>query len=235
MTTNVDQGELSKFEQVASRWWDPAGEFGPLHAINPLRAGFIAERTTLDGARLIDIGCGGGLLCEAMARAGATVVGVDAGETAIAAATAHAQQGDLAIDYRCSTAETVAQREPAAFDVVTCLEMLEHVPDPSQVVAACAQLVRPGGDVFFSTINRNAKAWLMAVVGAEYVLKLLPQGTHDYSRFIRPSELLEWSRLAGLEVRDMTGMHYNPLTRVYSLGGNVDVNYLVHLQRPVLP
>lgn len=231
----ADPAEIAKFERIASRWWDPDGEFAPLHAINPLRTAYMAARASLAGARVIDIGCGGGLLCEALARAGARVTGIDAGATAISVASAHAEQEGLAIDYRVGTAEAVAADEPHGFDIVTCLEMLEHVDEPASVVAACATLVRPGGDVFFSTINRNPKAWAMAVIGAEYVLNLLPRGTHDYTRFIRPSELAAWSRSAGLALRDITGMHYNPLTRRYTLGGNVDVNYLMHLQRGDAP
>lgn len=231
---SVDPTEIAKFERIAERWWDPEGEFAPLHAINPLRTEYISARASLSGKRVADIGCGGGLLCEALARAGAQVTGVDAGGAAIAAAREHADAGGIVIDYRHGTAEELAASHAGAFDVVTCLEMLEHVAEPAAVVASCARLVRPGGHVFFSTINRNPKAWLLAVVGAEYVLNMLPRGTHDYTRFIRPSELAGWARSAGLSVRDITGMHYNPLTRSYTLGGSVDVNYLMHLERPAL-
>jgi len=229
---NVDPREISKFESVASRWWDPAGAFAPLHDMNPLRVDYVTTRVGVKGAKLLDIGCGGGLLCEALRRQGATVTGIDLSTTALEVARQHATDSDLEIDYRETTAEQIAQSEPASFDIVTCLEMLEHVPDPDAIVASCATLLKPGGTAFFSTINRNPKAWLMAVVGAEYLLNLLPRGTHDYTKFIRPSELDDWSRQAGLELRDVSGMHYNPLTRRYTLGGNVDVNYLMHLERP---
>ncbi|NNF67194.1 MAG: bifunctional 2-polyprenyl-6-hydroxyphenol methylase/3-demethylubiquinol 3-O-methyltransferase UbiG [Gammaproteobacteria bacterium] len=225
---NVDPSEISKFEEVAEHWWDPAGEFGPLHDINPLRVDYIHRRTTLEGARLLDIGCGGGLLAEAICRHGAEVTGIDLSATAIRVAREHATQSGLNIDYRETPAEELARAAPASFDIVTCLEMLEHVPDPASIIAACTRLVKPGGSVFFSTINRNPKAWLMAVVGAEFVLNLIPRGTHDYQKFIRPSELEEWARSGGLILQDMTGLHYNPLTRRYTLGGNVDVNYLMH-------
>ena len=229
---NVDQAEISKFEALASRWWDPEGDFRPLHEINPLRLGYISERVKLAGCRALDVGCGGGLLCEAMTAAGAEVTGIDMGETALSVAKMHLHESGQSVDYRQITAEALADAEPASFDVVTCLEMLEHVPRPAEVVAACRRLVRPGGAVFFSTINRNPKSFVMAIIGAEYLLNLLPRGTHEYARFIRPSELEGWSRRAGLDLLGMTGMHYNPLTRVYTLGGNVDVNYLMHLQRP---
>lgn len=232
---SADPTEIAKFERIATRWWDPEGEFAPLHAINPLRSDYITSRSRVAGARIVDIGCGGGLLCESLARAGGKLTGVDAGATAIAAAREHAAAEGLSIDYRHGTAEELAAQEADAFDIVTCLEMLEHVDDPAIVIEACARLVRPGGDVYFSTINRNPKAWLLAVLGAEYVLNLLPRGTHDYTRFIRPSELAGWARAAGLRVRDITGLHYNPVTRRYTLGGNVDVNYLMHLERIAPP
>lgn len=232
MSVNIDPGELSKFEEIAEHWWDPEGDFAPLHAINPLRTDYIAGRVAVGGATVIDVGCGGGLLCEALAALNARVTGIDAGETAIAAARAHAHGGGFDIDYQCTVVETVAETRPASFDIVTCLEMLEHVPDQVSVVDACSRLVRPGGAVFFSTINRNPKAWLMAVVGAEYVLGMLPRGTHDYSKFIRPSELSDWARQAGLHVRDITGLHFNPLSSRYYLGGNADVNYLMHTEAP---
>ncbi len=232
MSANIDPSELTKFEKAADRWWDPEGEFAPLHAINPLRTDYVAARARLDGTQVADIGCGGGLLAEALHRAGARVTAIDAGAGAIEAARQHADGAGLDIDYRCTTAEALAAERSAGFDVVTCMEMLEHVPDPASIVAACTQLVRPGGDIFFSTINRNPKAWLLAVVGAEYLLNLLPRGTHDYARFIRPSELSDWARDNGLRVRDISGMHYNPLSRRYTVGGNVDVNYLMHLDKP---
>lgn len=234
MTVNVDRGEISKFDQLASRWWDPEGEFKPLHEINPLRLAYVGERTALAGRRVVDVGCGGGILAESLALAGAQVVGLDMGDGPLAVARLHRLETGVEVDYRQQTAEAAADVEPGAYDVVTCMEMLEHVPDPKSVVLACATLCRPGGTVFFSTINRTPKAWLMAVVGAEYVLRLLPAGTHEYRKFIRPSELASWCRLAGLAVRDMMGMRYNPLTQSYALGSDVDVNYLVHCNRPTL-
>ncbi len=225
---NVDASEIGKFDALAERWWDPDGEFGPLHAINPLRLDYVNERAPLDGQRVVDVGCGGGLLAEAMALRGAQVTGIDMGEAALGVARRHAEMSGVDVDYRAMTAEALADESPGEFDIVTCLEMLEHVPDPSRVVAACRALLKPGGQAFFSTINRNPKSWLFAIVGAEYVLGLLPRGTHDYGRFIRPSELEAWARDAELTLRDITGMQYNPLTRVYSLGDDVDVNYLMH-------
>ncbi len=227
-TANVDPDEIRKFEELASRWWDPNSEFKPLHAINPLRFGYINSRTPVAGKRVIDVGCGGGLLSEAMATAGADVTGVDMGETPLAVAREHATQSGLDIRYVQSTAEDIASSEASTYDIVTCLEMLEHVPDPSAVVAACRKLLKPGGSVYFSTINRTAKGYLLAVIGAEYVLNLLPKGTHDYAKFIRPSELELFGRQAGLALQDITGLHYNPLTRHYSLGPGVDVNYMMH-------
>lgn len=225
---NVDPAEIDRFAALASRWWDPNGEFRALHAINPLRLEYIGERAPLAGFRAVDVGCGGGLLAEAMAAAGARVTGIDMAEAALAVARVHAAASGVELRYELATAEQLAEREAGLFDVVTCLELLEHVPRPDEVVAACARLLRPGGNVFFSTINRNPKSFLFGVVGAEYVLGLLPRGTHEYGRFIRPSELAGWSRAAGLEVTDLTGLHYNPLAGQYSLGGNVDVNYLMH-------
>jgi 2-polyprenyl-6-hydroxyphenyl methylase/3-demethylubiquinone-9 3-methyltransferase len=234
MTANVDHGEIRKFDQLASRWWDPEGEFKPLHEINPLRLAYVGERTVLAGRRVIDVGCGGGILAESLALADAHVVGLDMGDGPLAVARLHQLETGVEVDYRQQTAESAADVEPGGYDVVTCMEMLEHVPDPKSVVSACARLCRPGGCVFFSTINRTPKAWLMAVVGAEYILRLLPTGTHEYRRFIRPSELAAWCREAGLVVRDLTGIGYNPLTQRYALGSNVDVNYLVHCARPTL-
>ena len=228
--SNVDAIELAKFEAMADRWWDPASEFRPLHDINPLRLGYIDERVPLAGKNVVDIGCGGGLLSEGMARMGATVTGVDMGEAPLAVARLHAEKEGVPVEYLQSTAEELADKRPASYDVVTCLEMLEHVPDPGAVIAACARLVKPGGQVFFSTINRNPKAFLFAIVGAEYLLKLLPKGTHDYQKFIRPSELESWARAADLVLCDITGMSYNPLTQTYKLGQDASVNYLMTCQ-----
>ncbi|MFQ5548059.1 MAG: bifunctional 2-polyprenyl-6-hydroxyphenol methylase/3-demethylubiquinol 3-O-methyltransferase UbiG [Woeseia sp.] len=228
---NVDDAEIARFDALASRWWDPAGDFRPLHEINPLRLDYIRQRVSLDGSSVIDIGCGGGILAEAMAQDGATVTGIDVAEGPLAVARLHQAESGARVEYRHSTAESYADAHPGEFDVVTCLEMLEHVPEPGRVVAACAELVRPGGDVFISTINRNPKSFLFAIVGAEYVLRLLPRGTHEYEKFIRPSELDAWARRAGLALRDSIGLHYNPLTRAYSLGEDLDVNYLMHFRR----
>ena len=230
-TQNVDPAELAKFEKLASRWWDPESEFKPLHAINPLRLKFINDRAGLKDKRVLDIGCGGGILTEAMAALGADVTGIDLGEAPLAVAKLHLKESGRKVDYRRVSAEDLAHAQPGAYDVVTCLEMLEHVPDPASSVAACANLVKPGGQVFFSTINRNPKSFLFAIVGAEYLLKLLPRGTHEYLKFIRPSELERMCRAAGLNVRELTGMHYHPLTRHYSLGPGVDVNYLLYAVR----
>ena len=228
MSMNVDPAELAKFSALAHRWWDPTSEFRPLHEINPLRLGHI-ERLAggLEGKRAIDVGCGGGILAEAMAAKGAHVTGIDLAEKPIKVAMLHAMETGSRVEYRVVSAESMADEAPGAFDIVTCMEMLEHVPDPASTVAACARLAKPGGWIFFSTINRNAKSFLFAIVGAEYVLRLLPRGTHEYARFIRPSELVSHCRGAGLTVDDLTGMTYNPLTGVYSLGRDVDVNYLV--------
>jgi 2-polyprenyl-6-hydroxyphenyl methylase / 3-demethylubiquinone-9 3-methyltransferase len=228
---NVDQAELEKFSALAHRWWDPHGEFRPLHEINPLRLEWIALHAPLEGKRVLDVGCGGGILAEAMARKGAHVTGIDLSEKALRVAQLHLNESKVSVTYEAVNAEDLAKSKPAAFDVVTCMELLEHVPDPSSMVAACAQLVRPGGQVFFSTINRNAKAYLFAVVGAEYVLGLLPKGTHDYQRFIKPSELARWSRDAGLRTGELLGMTYNPITRRYALGRDCDVNYLLQCRR----
>ncbi len=229
---NVDDAEIAKFDALASRWWDPAGEFRPLHEINPLRLDYIQQRATLRGSRALDIGCGGGIITESMAANGATVTGIDMAEGPLAVARLHQVESGAKVDYQRSTAESFAIEHAGEFDVVTCLEMLEHVPAPMKVVESTAELVRPGGNVFFSTINRNPKSFLFAIVGAEYLLKLLPTGTHDYEKFIRPSELEAWARLAGLELKGSTGLHYNPLSREYSLGENLDVNYLMHFRRP---
>lgn len=235
MTTvddNVDLAELAKFDSLASRWWDTEGDFKPLHDINPLRLDWIRQHVRLSGCRALDIGCGGGILAESMAAASATVTGIDMAEGPLAVARLHQHESGAEVDYRQATAEDLAASEAGRYDVVTCLEMLEHVPDPARVVQSCAELVKPGGHVFFSTINRNPKSFLFAIVGAEYVLKLLPNGTHDYAKFIRPSELEAWARTAGLQLSASIGMHYNPLTREYSLGPGLDVNYLMYFQRP---
>lgn len=228
---NVDQTELAKFDALASRWWDVEGDFKSLHDINPLRLDWIRQHVDLSGCRVLDIGCGGGILAESMSAANAEVTGIDMAEGPLSVARLHQVESGVTVDYRRTTAEDLAAEEPGGFDVVTCLEMLEHVPDPSQVVASCAQLVRPGGHVFFSTINRNPKSFLFAIVGAEFVLKLLPRGTHDYEKFIRPSELETWARRARLDLLASIGMHYNPVSKHYSLGPGLDVNYLMYFQR----
>ncbi len=230
--SNVDTREIDKFSALAHRWWDPNSEFAPLHRINPLRLGWINERIAIHGKRAIDIGCGGGILAEAMAAAGAHVKGIDLSEKALKVAQIHLLESRLNVDYELIAAEALAEREPSAFDVVTCMELLEHVPDPASTVTACATLARPGGSLFFSTLNRNLKAYLFAILGAEYVLKLLPKGTHDYSKFIRPSELSAMCRNAGLDVREIIGMTYNPITKGYSLGRDTDVNYLLRAEKP---
>lgn len=229
---NVDPAEMAKFNQLASRWWDTEGDFRPLHQINPLRLDWIRERVELDGKVVIDVGCGGGILTEAVAATGAEVTGIDMADAPLSVARLHQLESGAKVDYQKTRAEDLAAERPGEFDVVTCLEMLEHVPDPSLVIEACKTLVRPGGHVFFSTINRNPKSFLFAIVGAEYVLRLLPKGTHEYEKFIKPSELEEWARHGGLELADTTGLLYNPLTRVYSLGPNVDVNYIQYYRRP---
>ena len=230
---NVDSSEIAKFEAMASRWWDPNAEFKPLHDINPLRLNWIDERASLAGKTVLDVGCGGGILSESMARRGASVTGIDMGAGPLTVARLHLLESGLSVDYQQTPAEAMAAARPGAFDVVTCLEMLEHVPDPGAVVRACMTLVKPGGQVFFSTINRNPKSYLFAVVGAEYMLRMLPRGTHDYAKFIRPSELGGWIRQAGLDLHEMTGLHFNPLSGRYWLAPNVDVNYMVYCTRPV--
>jgi 2-polyprenyl-6-hydroxyphenyl methylase/3-demethylubiquinone-9 3-methyltransferase len=228
---NVDPAEVAKFDALASRWWDPDGEFRPLHQINPLRLDWIRQHVNLSDMKVVDIGCGGGILTESMAAANATVTGIDMADGPLTVARLHQHESQADVDYRKSTAEELAASEADSFDVVTCLEMLEHVPDPSMVIQSCAELVKPGGHVFFSTINRNPKSFAFAIVGAEYVLKLLPAGTHEYEKFIRPSELETWARHAGLSLQDSIGMHYNPFTKEYSLGDNLDVNYLMYFRR----
>lgn len=229
---NVDPTEVAKFEALASRWWDPHSEFKPLHDINPLRLDFINQRAGgLVGKTVLDVGCGGGILSESMARLGARVTGIDMGDAPLAVAKLHLKESNVCVDYFRVSAEELADKQPGTFDIVTCLEMLEHVPDPASTVRALARLVRPGGQVFVSTINRNPKSFLFAIVGAEYVLKMLPRGTHEYMKFIKPSELERWMRAAGLGLRELTGMHYNPITKHYTLGPGVDVNYLAFAER----
>jgi 2-polyprenyl-6-hydroxyphenyl methylase/3-demethylubiquinone-9 3-methyltransferase len=231
-TANFDPQELAKFSDLAHRWWDPHSEFKPLHDINPLRLGWIDRSVGLNGKQVLDVGCGGGLLSEGMAACGAQVTGIDLSEKALGVARLHLLESGRQVDYRLIAAETLAAEAPASFDVVTCLEMLEHVPDPAQTIAACARLVKPGGQVFFSTINRNPKAYLFAVVGAEYILNLLPKGTHDYAKFLRPAELARFARQASLDVSEIIGMSYNPLTQTYRLGSDTSVNYLMRAARP---
>lgn len=229
---NADPTELKKFSDLAHRWWDPTSEFRPLHEINPLRLEWINARAPLFGKTVVDIGCGGGILAESMARKGANVTGIDLSEKALKVADLHSLESGVQVRYELISAEDLALREPARFDVVTCMEMLEHVPDPAAVVRACAALVKPGGHVFFSTINRNPKSYLFAVIGAEYVLRLLPRGTHDYAKFITPAELSRFIRHAGLELSTLKGMTYNPLTKIYSLNQDTDVNYLAACIKP---
>ena len=225
---NADQNELDKFSQLAHRWWDPNSEFKPLHEINPLRLAWIDQHVQLAGKKVLDIGCGGGILSESMAQRGADVTGIDLSDKALSVAKLHLLESGQKVSYQSISAEEYAGQAGGTFDVVTCMEMLEHVPNPASTIAACAALVKPGGHVFFSTINRNPKAYLLAVIGAEYILKMLPRGTHDYAKFIKPSELTRWTKSVGLEPNELIGMSYNPLTDRYWLGQNTDVNYLVH-------
>ncbi|MFB0934297.1 MAG: bifunctional 2-polyprenyl-6-hydroxyphenol methylase/3-demethylubiquinol 3-O-methyltransferase UbiG [Propionivibrio sp.] len=228
---NADPQELDKFSQLAHRWWDPQSEFRPLHEINPLRLGWIDRHASLAGKAVLDVGCGGGILSESMVGLGATVTGIDLSEKALGVARLHLLESGKKVDYRLVSAEELATEAAGTFDVVTCMEMLEHVPNPASIVAACSALVKPGGHVFFSTINRNPKAYLFAVLGAEYILQMLPKGTHDYAKFLKPSELSRWARSVGLEPDELIGMTYNPLSKKYGLGTNTDVNYLMHAVR----
>lgn len=231
MNANADPAELRKFSDLAHRWWDPTSEFKPLHEINPLRLRWIDAKAALAGKQVLDVGCGGGILSEGMASHGADVTGIDLSEKALGVARLHLFESGLKVDYHHASAEAFADEHAERFDVVTCMELLEHVPDPSSTVRACARLVKPGGHVFFSTLNRNLKSYLFAVIGAEYVLKLLPKGTHEYAKFIKPSELARYCRDARLDSEELLGMSYNPITKVYSLGGDTDVNYLLHTTR----
>jgi len=231
---NVDSAEIAKFEALASRWWDKNSEFKPLHDINPLRANYIDQRSPVAEQKIIDVGCGGGILAESLAQRGAYVTGIDMGEAPLTVARLHALETGVSMTYEKITAEEKAQQYPGEFDIVTCMEMLEHVPDPASVIKACADLVKPNGDVYFSTINRSPKAYAFAILGAEYLLKLLPKGTHEYSKFIRPSELAQWLRQAGLELQNISGMTYNPITKNYKLDAHdVSVNYLLHAKKRV--
>ena len=230
--TNADPQELAKFSELAHRWWDPESEFRPLHQINPLRLDWIDQLASIQGKRVVDVGCGGGILAESMARRGAHVLGIDLADRPLKVAQLHAMEGGVAnLEYRSVAAEALAAEQPGQFDVVTCMEMLEHVPDPASVIQACTDMVKPGGWVFFSTLNRNPKAYLLAVIGAEYVLQMLPKGTHDYAKFIKPSELARWAKTTGLEPAELLGMSYNPLTQKYSLNQDTSVNYLMRATR----
>ena len=228
---NVDQSEIAKFSALAHRWWDPNSEFKPLHAINPLRLSWIKSFVNLEGKRAVDIGCGGGILAESLAQSGASTTGIDLSEKALKVAQLHALEVGANLTYRAISAEELAKEQAGQYDVVTCMEMLEHVPDPASVVQACADLCKPGGTLFFSTLNRNPKSYLFAIIGAEYLLRLLPKGTHEYAKFIKPSELVAFTRAAGLEMRGMKGLSYNPITQVYSLGDDVDVNYMIAVRK----
>ena len=234
--TNADPQELAKFSDLAHKWWDPESEFRPLHQINPLRLDWIDQLAAIKGKNVVDVGCGGGILAESMARRGAKVLGVDLADKPLKVAQLHAMEAGVAnLDYRSISAEDLAAEQPAQFDVVTCMEMLEHVPDPSSVIRACADMVKPGGWVFFSTLTRNPKSFLFAIVGAEYLLKLLPKGTHEFARFIRPAELARWTREARLDTVQYKGLEYNPLTRLYKLSGDTSVNYMVACRKPLAP
>jgi len=233
MTRNVDSQEIDKFAELASRWWDPAGEFRPLHDINPLRLDYIEQHSqSLAGKKVLDIGCGGGILAEGMAKRGARVIGIDLGEAQLEVAKMHLMESGLEVGYQKISAEELAKLSPGTFDVITCMEMLEHVPDPASIIKSCRELAKPGADIFFSTINRNPKSYLFAIIGAEYLLQILPKGTHDYKKFIKPSELDGWIRDAGLTTMDITGMTYSPFGKNYYLGKDIAVNYLAYTQKP---
>jgi len=229
---NIDRTEQAKFDAVASGWWDPEGPFRPLHDLNPARVKYVADRARLDGSAILDVGCGGGILAESLARKGGQVTGIDIASRVLATARLHLHESGLEVDYRQMTVEELATESAGAFDVVTCMEMLEHVPDPPSIIRSICSLLKPGGQAFFSTLNRTPLAFLLGIVGAEHIARLLPRGTHRYDRFIRPSELGAWVRAAGLQLQDVTGLHYNPLTRSVMLGGNVQVNYLAHAGKP---
>ncbi|MEJ2168332.1 MAG: bifunctional 2-polyprenyl-6-hydroxyphenol methylase/3-demethylubiquinol 3-O-methyltransferase UbiG [Desulfobacterales bacterium] len=231
MDANIDAAEIAKFEAMAPIWWDKDGVQKPLHDINVLRVDYINTRSPLAGKKVLDVGCGGGILSEAMAALQAEVTGIDAGQAPLAVAKLHLKKSGLQVDYRLATAEAFAAEHTDRFDVVTCLELLEHVPDPASIVAACCRMVKPGGDVFFATLNRNLKSFVFAIIGAEYILKLVRRGTHNYRKFVKPSELEGWAREAGLTLQDLTGLHYNPFLRRYSMGGNTHVNYMMHFRK----
>ena len=231
MHSSAQQEELDKFAALAAQWWDKTGDMRPLHDINPARLGYIDQRASLAGKRVLDVGCGAGILAESMALAGAQVTGIDLAPELIKAGRVHAEQSGAKLNYQCISTRDFAIEHAGSFDIVTCMEMLEHVPEPSTIIDDCARLLKPGGDAFFSTINRNPKAWLLAIAGAEYVLGLLPQGTHDYKKLIKPSELSEWARKSGLEVREIVGMHYNPFQHTAKIGGSPDVNYFIHASK----
>lgn len=231
--SNIDPSEVAKFEALADRWWDQDSEFKPLHQINPLRVNYIDQRSPVAGKKVLDVGCGGGILSEGLAVRGATVTGIDVGEAPLSIAKLHTKESGLDIDYRLTTIEELADQEPESYDIVACMEMLEHVPDPSSIIRACTKALRPGGTIYFSTISRNPKAYLLAIIAAERILKMLPKGTHDYDKLIKPSELARWTRQADLQLLDVTGMIYNPFSKRYSLSRDTSVNYLVHAHKPL--
>ena len=231
MHANIDPAEVEKFSAVAARWWDPEGDFRPLHLLNPVRLEYINNQASLKGASVLDVGCGGGILSESMAELGATVTGIDASDAVLEVAKLHLLESQLDVRYVLALAEEFAESNAEAFDVITCMEVLEHVPDPGSIIAACATMLKPGGDLFFSTLNRTPESWLLGIVGAEYVLQMLPRGTHQYERFIRPSELQGWCLESKLAIHDLIGMHYNPLTQLFQLGPGVDVNYIAHCKK----